>query len=385
MSVSEVVFGSGRRGREHFIFLLVNQLTPKSKSMFEEDVMKSRSVLFALFVVGAMIILAACGGGAAPLMEAPATEAPAATQAPPEYYVEPGQPQLDKSAESAGVAPSVDVPALPTMAPAFEVGNQNGESVVVQNTNRKIIKNADVRLLVKDTDVAIDRTTQIIGDLGGYIISSRVWYQDYYGNNLKYATMTLGVPVDEFEHALTRLRELAIRVLDENASGEDVTDQYVDLQSQLENLEATRARVQEFLKDAKTVDEALRINQQLSDLEGQIEQIKGRMNYLNDRSAFSTITVNFEPEFPILTPTPTATIAPTSTPRPTATLAPWKPGETFGDAQRTVTVAYRGIFDFLIWLVVVVLPILLPPAIVIWLLWKLISRKPRKPSGGAQQ
>jgi len=157
-----------------------------------------------------------------------------------------------------------------------------------------------------------------------------------------------------------------------------VTDQYVDLQSQLQNLEATRARIQEFLKDAKTVDEALRINQELANIESQIEQIKGRMNYLNDRSAFSTITVNFEPELPILTPTPTPTVAPPHTPIPTATLKPWKPGETFGEAKQTVTVAYRGIFDFLIWLVVVVLPILLPPALVVWLLWKLFTRKARK-------
>ena len=185
----------------------------------------------------------------------------------------------------------------------------------------------------------------------------------------------MGVPVDEFERALNRLRDLSVRVLDESASGEDVTDQYVDLQSELQNLEATRARIQEFLKDAKTVDEALRINQELANIESQIEQIKGRMNYLADRSSFSTITVNFEPELPVLTPVPTATITPTSTPVPTATLAPWKPGETFGEAKKSVTVAYRGIFDFLIWLFVVILPIVLPPALVIWGIWKWLNRK----------
>ena len=342
--------------------------------------MKSRSVPLTLLVLVTLIFFAACAPAAreAPAAtEAPATEAPAAAA---EYYVEPSQPQLDKSGEDGAAAPEA---ALPTMAPAFEIGDQNGDNIIVQSTNRKIIKNADIRLLVKDTDVAIARTTQMVGDLGGYIISSRVWYQDYYGNNLKYATMTLGVPVDQFERILTRLRDLAIRVLDENASGEDVTDQYVDLQSQLQNLEATRARIQEFLKDAKTVDEALRINQELSNIEGQIEEIKGRMNYLADRAAFSTITINFEPEFPILTPTPTPTIAPTNTPRPTATLVPWKPGETFSDAKRAVTVAYHGIFDFLIWLVVVVLPILLPPILVIWILWRVLFRKPTKPSGGS--
>ena len=334
--------------------------------------MKSRSVLFVLSVIVAMILLAACGGAA---MEAPATEAPAAVEAPAIGIDEFGavEQSADSRVDGDALPKSSDalLPA-PTMA-AFEIGNPSGENTVVQNTNRKIIKNADVRLLVKDTEVAVNRSTQIISDLGGYLVSSRLWYQDYYGNNLMYATLTLGIPVDEFERALTRMRELSIRVLDETASGEDVTEQYVDLQSQLVNLEATRARIQEFLTDAKTIDEALRINQELANIEAQIEQIKGQMNYISDRSAFSTITVNFEPEFPILTPTPTPTAYPTATP------IPWKPGDTFNDAKGTVTVAYQGIANFLIWLVVVILPILLPPALILWALWKFMNRKTNKP------
>jgi hypothetical protein len=154
-------------------------------------------------------------------------------------------------------------------------------------------------------------------------------------------------------------------VLDETASGEDVTDQYVDLGSQLTNLEATRERIKSFLEDAKTVDEALRINQQLSEIERQIEQIKGQMNYLDDRSAFSTITVNFEPKLPELISTPT----------PTPTPVQWKPGDTFTDAKKTLTSAYQGIAEFLIWFFVVLVPILLPPVLIIWGLWRLLRRK----------
>ena len=342
--------------------------------------MKSRSVFFALVAILAIVLFAACGAGAPAATEAPVEEL-YRQDAPAEA---PAQPLVEQKAAEGFVVPQpADAVAFPTMAPAVEIANQAGESIVVQTTNRKIIKNADMRLLVRDTDVAIDRSTQIITDLGGYIVSSRTWYQDYYGNNLKYATITIGIPVDQFERALQRFRDLAIRVQDENASGEDVTDQYVDLQSELQNLEATRARIQEFLKDAKTVDEALRINQELSNIESQIEQIKGRMNYLADRAAFSTITVNFEPEFPILTPTPTPTITPTFTPRPTSTPVPWKPGETFHDAKNTVVSAYQGLINFAIWLFVVVIPVLLPFALIIWAGWKLLTRKPKKPSGGA--
>jgi hypothetical protein len=364
---------------ELYFLLIVVAITSNLKiHLHSEEKMKSRFVLFTLSVIVGMVVLAACGGAAAPA----ATQAPAATEAPFIGIAE--APEQNDSALKAGegiVAPQAADAAsnpLPTSV-AIEVLDASGQTTVVQNTNHKIIKNADVRLQVKNTDVAVNGTNQIVADLGGYIISSRVWYQDYFGNNLMYATITIGVPVDGFENALTRLRGLAIKVVDETASGQDVTDQYVDLQSQLTNLEATRARIQDFLKDAKTVDQALQINQQLSDIENQIEQIKGRMNFISDRSAFSTITVNFEPEFPTLTPTPT------STAYPTATVQPWKPGDTFNEAKGTVTVAYQGIANFLIWLFVVIVPILLPPILILWVLWKLLNRKPNKPSGGAQQ
>jgi hypothetical protein len=359
---------------ELYFLPFVLRLTPKIKYLLlTEEKMKSRSGLLMLFVLVAMLVLAACGG-AASATQVPDifVGAPAATEAPvieqplfaEEAIAKEGIPQ-DQAAGGEVLAP------MPTAA-AYEVSNPSGDLTVIERSNRMIVKNADVRLMVKDTDVAIDRATQIVGDAGGYIVSSRVWYQDYYSNNLKYAAITIGVPVDEFEHTLVRLRELAVRVVDETAAGDDVTEQYVDLQSQLTNLESTRARIQDFLKDAKTIDEALRINQELANIEAQIEQIKGRMNYLNDRSAYSTITINFEPELPMLTPTPTATPAPTATP------IPWNPGATIDDATGTVTVLYQGIASFMIWLVVVIVPVVLPFALLLWGVWKWLNRKPVK-------
>jgi hypothetical protein len=352
------------------VLLLVLTLTPnKIIYLITEDKMKSRSGLFMLLVVIFMLVLAACGG-AAPAIEAPAaTEAPyiEASRAGGDQLAQAGAPVEKSSGQEQSSVANASEP-MPTAA-AYEIANPSGDLTVIERSNRMIVKNADMKLTIKDTDVAIDRTTQVIGDAGGYIISSRVWYQDYYGNNLKYATITLGVPVQEFEKVLSKLRGLAIKVVDETAAGNDVTDQYVDLQSQLTNLEATRVRIQEFLKDAKTIDEALRINQELANIEGQIEQIKGQINYLNDRSAYSTITLNLEPEFPVLTPTPTATAI------------PWNPGQTFGNAKGTLTAMYQGIGNFLIWLVVVILPIVLPLGLILWGFWKFMNRKNGKLAG----
>ena len=301
--------------------------------------------------------LSACGAAATPApaadhfysgesMAAAPTAAPAATQAPAATYSGPASAALPQS---------------------------------VAYGPQMVIKNGDIRLLVKDADRALDGVTQIVGDVRGYVVSSRVWYQDYYGTNYKYATLTMGVPVDQFENALRRLRALAVRVLDDTASGQDVTDQYVDLQSQLTNLEATRDRIRSFLAQAKTVDDALRINQQLSDVEGQIEKVKGQMNYLSNRSAFSTITINLEPELPKIEMTPT----PSATPVPIASLAPWNPGETTQQATNTLVSAYRVIVDMLIWFFVVLLPIFGPPALVLWLIIWFVRRRTKAPAKAA--
>jgi len=318
--------------------------------------LKTWHYIIPIIAVG---LLTACGVPAA--TPAPYEAAPAATAAPAmEYY--------------AGAAEQPAAPA-PTPAPTF-VGGTGYTGNGADYWDQMVIKNGEMRLLVRDSDTALDGVTQVVSDTRGYVVSSRVWFQDYYGTNYKYAAITMGVPVEQFENALRRLRGLAIRVLDDTASGEDVTDQFVDLKSQLTNLEATRDRIQSFLNDAKTVDEALRINQQLSDVEAQIEKIKGEMNYLSNRSAFSTITVNLEPDLPKIEPTPT----PTATPKE---LGAWNPGETTKEATNTLVSAYRVIVEFLIWLFVVIVPILAPPALLIWLVVWLIRRSGRQTREGA--
>ena len=103
------------------------------------------------------------------------------------------------------------------------------------------------------------------------------------------------------------------------------------------------------MKDTKNVDEALQVHLKLSEVESEIEQIKGRMQYLKDRSAFSTMVVNFEPQRP--TPVPEA----------------WQPGKTIEAAADSAGGLLRGLVDAAIWLIVAYGPILIPLAIVLWL------------------
>ncbi len=233
-----------------------------------------------------------------------------------------------------------------------------------------IIKQGQVRLLVKNTDQAIDRLTQIVSDTHGYIISNRIWYEQAGAESYKYATYTIGVPVDAFETALRRLRSLAVKVVDETASGQDVSEEYTDLESRLRNLEATRDRIRSFLAQAQSVEESLRINNELAAIEAQIEQVQGRMRYLSSRAAYSTITIQFDPELPA---------APTPTPTPEPVPYTWDPGQTFQQASGIAIKAGQAVVDLFIYLVVWV-PFAIP-VFIIWLIYRIVTvkRKPAQP------
>lgn len=228
--------------------------------------------------------------------------------------------------------------------------------------NRMVIKDAEMELLVRDTDLALANVTQMASDYGGYLISSQTWYD----GDFKYATMRLAVPSTDFETALNNLRILGLEVLRETASGQDVSSDYVDLQTRLDNLEATAARVREFLAAAKTVEESLNVSAELSELEGQIEQIKGQMRYYEGRTAFSTVTVSLTPQRPTPEPSPT----PTATPG-------WNPGQTFAEASDTLITVSQSSIDVIIWFAVVIGPFLAIVFLLIWG-WRATHRKVAK-------
>jgi hypothetical protein len=279
-------------------------------------------------------------------MEAPA--APAKTEAVAAFIEK-------KLAESAATS-------APQAAPLAPSGQQPSQG-------RMIIKDAAIDLLVENTDVAIDRVTTLAADQGGYLLSSKSWLTDGY----RYAEMRMGVPSAVFESTLTQLRKIGMDVINEEASGQDVSSEYSDLQSRLVNLEATAARVRDFLAQAKTVEESLRINQQLSELEGQIEQVKGQMKFYEGRSAYSTITVLLTPFIPTPTPGPTDTPTPTPTPTPA-----WNPGSTARSAANTMIELIKITIDVLIWAVFLLWPFALV-GFIVWYFYRRNRRKKQQP------
>ncbi|MCP5095993.1 MAG: DUF4349 domain-containing protein [Chloroflexi bacterium] len=158
---------------------------------------------------------------------------------------------------------------------------------------RLIIRNAELGLVVSDTDEAIFKITEMTESNGGWVVNSNVYK---YNEDAKTGSITVRVPSSGFTSALEAMKGLAVEVTSESTSGQDVTDEYVDLALHLENLEATADRVRSFLDDTDDVEEALAVNVELSRLEDEIERVKGRVQFLSQSASFSTITVQLTPD-----------------------------------------------------------------------------------------
>ena len=244
-------------------------------------------------------------------------------------------------------------------APAYEVEVSTTDAGFEQaEMERMIIWNADISLTVEDVEASIEATQALARRLGGYTISSDSWLQD----EQLYARLTIRVPAERFEEAMAQLRDLALEVTRESANSEDVTDQYVDLESRLRHLEAKEAQLLEFLEDAEDTEAVLAVYEHLDETQAEIEQVKGRMNYLEKLSAMATINVELNPEEL----------------EPPVVEEGWQPGRTLRNAARALLNALKALADIAIWVTIFLLPILLLLALPIILVIWLVRRRRRK-------
>lgn len=152
---------------------------------------------------------------------------------------------------------------------------------------RILVRTAQVRALVQSVDGLEDRLRTKVEALGGFMTGSE---------HDELLTLSFRVPTAKLETALSEIEAMSKRVESRQVKGEDFTEEYVDSQSQLANLEATRERLRGLLERSSSVEEALKVNTALSDVQGQIEKLAGRTTYLKQAAALSSVTVSFVPE-----------------------------------------------------------------------------------------
>jgi hypothetical protein len=161
-------------------------------------------------------------------------------------------------------------------------------------TGERIIKEGTITIEVKDGDfdVAFQQAVSAATRFGGDVIASSSKTDDE-GNTS--GSVTLRVPVDDFEELMTGVGEIGT-VVKRDVGSTDVTAEFTDLESRLRHLQAQERFYLGLLDRAEGVRDAIAVQQQVDGIQSEIEKIQGRLNVLDDRTTYSTLTVMlFEP------------------------------------------------------------------------------------------
>jgi len=267
-------------------------------------------------------------------------------------------PASERAAAPQATRSQAEQKAAPPAAPAA-----NRAPVIP----RKLIRTFNLGLEVRDTEKVAKEVQALVTRLGGYVASANGQRQ----GEVLYYSMTVRVPVEHVEEALTAVRALAVRINREQQQVEDVTDQYIDLDARRRTLEATETELLSLLAESRQrgrkVSEIMEVYRELVEIRSQIEQIRTQLNSYDKLAALSTINLE---------------LVPTEAAKPVAG-EEWRPGDTARGSVRTLVAFLRWLLDFAIFAVIVLLPVGLVIGVVVWGLrkvWRRLRRKPIPPA-----
>ncbi|MFW6056468.1 MAG: DUF4349 domain-containing protein [Chloroflexota bacterium] len=154
--------------------------------------------------------------------------------------------------------------------------------------DRLVVRNGSMEVVVDDVGASAQDIGQIADTFGGHVVSSSVYEDD----GRMFGSVAIRVDADSFDSALEAIRSLAVEVTRENTSARDVTEEYIDLTARVRNLERTEEQLQQLMEEAESVEVVLEVQRELTDVRGQIEQLEGRIRYLEQTTATSLIEVS---------------------------------------------------------------------------------------------
>lgn len=263
-------------------------------------------VLVGAYMVGSNRMASDSGGRTESVQSVPALATDSLNRSAPAAVSGSGAAPLPAGTAAAGAAVAAPSQARAAGAatgnPVTDATGLNAAGAV-QAGETKIIRNGNISIVVKDVPGTVNLIWSAATGLGGYVVTSST---SGAGDDAR-GEVTLRVPADQYEAAMVRLRGYGDKVLSEKSTAQDVSEEYVDLQARQRNLELTVAQLQALLGQARNVDETLRVQTQLNSVQGDLERVRGRLKFLDNRAAFSTIAVTLAtppaaPKPPVVTP-----------------------------------------------------------------------------------
>lgn len=248
-----------------------------------------------------------------------------------------------------------ELPAAPPAPAEFYAGSGGGSDYsyeeVVANvaTERLVIQNVDMSIVVADPKARMGEIADMAAQMGGFVVSSNL-YRSTYGPNAIEApegSITIRVPSTRLDEALEKIREDVVEVTYENRSGEDITNQYVNLQSRLKAKQDAEKKLLEIMDTAEKAEDVLAIYLQVQNIQTEIEVLQGQIKYYEESAALSAISIRLVAEEKV---------------KPIE-IGGWKLQGTANDAVQDLILFTQGFTRFLIRLVLTILPALILIAI----------------------
>jgi hypothetical protein len=297
-----------------------------------------RTILWVMVVA---LLAAGCSAAAtpAPVMKSDVSSAPAAQGAPL---------ALDQNRNLAA-------PATEAKSPSTASGSGAADRIV--------IKTANLEIVVSDPGTSMDTISKMADRMGGFVVTSNI-YKTTTSNGVEIpeASITIRVPAEKLNDALieikTQVKSPQEDILSENITGQDVTQEYTDLQSRLSNYEQTETQLREIMASATKTEDVMTVFNQLTQVREQIEILKGQIKYYETSANFSAISVVLKAQ---------ASVQPLS-------IGGWQPVGVARDAVQALLNTLRFLANVIIWLIIFFLPLALVIFFPLRLLWVLFRR-----------
>lgn len=296
------------------------------------------------------------------------------------YYAEGGYAAYDMVYDDADY--EMDYMAVSDESAAYEsksypAASNSGTS---SSQKRMIQRSASINIQVMDPEQAASSIIELTENMGGFVVSSSNTTEHYSGDiYLPRADLSIRVPAERLMEMIEFIENLTTDaskyVSNKRIYGVDITSDYVDMTSRLTSLERTRDKLYEIMDTAQNAEEALEVYSSIADVESDIEVYKGKIKYMEESVALSSVEIKIS----------------SVRPAPTQTVKKWNPLDTVKEAFESLLDSGKDMVEFLIYFIIAVLPILvlaaIPIVLIILLIKKLIrsGKEKRQKKGGTAE